>query len=260
MSARPAVTTDSAAVPTPRLSRRMEAWSSLWDLPELAGSVSVVFSRRLTSTLARCRPAEGRIVLGADLRNAPASRLDEVLFHELAHVAVHRLGPTWCGGRTRGAPRATIPECVVGMDVPAALGASRLMLDLVAHEIRFYRPPRGRREPVAVPEIGTLNARAGLGADCIAMVRRQGQIHAGPRVPPPRGASPQSRQKPADQEKAPRMGYRRALLDHLAEYKSAVLGIHEDGVWRRNGKTYPHILPDVAGEAKPLRCDMPAVP
>ena len=40
------------------------------------------------------------------------------------------------------------------------------------------------------------------------------------------------------------MGYRRALLGHLAEYKSAVLGIHEDGVWRRSGKTYPHILPE----------------
>ena len=81
----------------------MEAWSKLWDLPELSESVSVVFSRRLTSTLARCRPAEGRIVLRADLRDAPARRLDEVLCHELAHVAVHRLhgpsakphGPEW---------------------------------------------------------------------------------------------------------------------------------------------------------------------
>ena len=37
-------------------------------------------------------------------------------------------------------PERYHPDCVVGMDVPAALGASRLVLDPAAGEIRFYRP------------------------------------------------------------------------------------------------------------------------
>ena len=31
------------------------------------------------------------------------------------------------------------------------------------------------------------------------------------------------------------MDYRKQLLEHMAMYKAAVLGVHEDGVWRKNG-------------------------
>lgn len=37
--------------------------------------------------------------------------------------------------------------------------------------------------------------------------------------------------------------YKTTLLVHLATYKNAVLGVHEDGVWSRNNRLYPHILP-----------------
>ena len=37
--------------------------------------------------------------------------------------------------------------------------------------------------------------------------------------------------------------YKTALLAHLATYKRQFLGVHEDGVWARNNRPYPHILP-----------------
>jgi len=38
--------------------------------------------------------------------------------------------------------------------------------------------------------------------------------------------------------------YRRRLLAHLARYKTARLGVRENGVWSRNGRPYSHILPE----------------
>lgn len=63
----------------------------VWGLPDLAGTVDIRFSRRLHRSLARCRPADGRITLNSDLQSVAPGRLAEVLCHELAHVAVHRL-------------------------------------------------------------------------------------------------------------------------------------------------------------------------
>jgi len=40
------------------------------------------------------------------------------------------------------------------------------------------------------------------------------------------------------------MNYRMRLLHHLATYKSATLNVHKDGIWRKNGKPYAHILPE----------------
>ena len=37
--------------------------------------------------------------------------------------------------------------------------------------------------------------------------------------------------------------YSERLLAHLARYKTAGLGIAEDGIWTRTGQRYPHILP-----------------
>jgi hypothetical protein len=91
----------SASLPV-GIHERLVDWSARWAVPGLATSVVVTFSRQLVSTLARCQPAEGRIVLRADITGDP-ERLTEVLCHELAHVAVHRLygpeakphGPEW---------------------------------------------------------------------------------------------------------------------------------------------------------------------
>lgn len=42
--------------------------------------------------------------------------------------------------------------------------------------------------------------------------------------------------------------YKSVLLAHLANYKSDVLGVNEDGVWSRNKRAYSHILPSEKGE------------
>jgi predicted SprT family Zn-dependent metalloprotease len=83
------------APPIPRrLYRDIQRWGRVWGIPGLAGELRIVFSKRLRMTLARCRPAEKRIVLRHDLRRATSRRLDEVLCHEAAHVATHILyGP-----------------------------------------------------------------------------------------------------------------------------------------------------------------------
>ena len=82
----------------------VNTWSKLWGLPDLSATISISFSSRLRSTLARCRPAHARVVLRADLRNADPSFIAEVLCHEVAHVATYRLhgrsaaphGKEWC--------------------------------------------------------------------------------------------------------------------------------------------------------------------
>ena len=71
-------------------------------MPDLAASVSVRFSSRLTRSLGRADAATGRIALAAFLAEDPAL-LDAALCHELAHLAAFRLvgtaerphGPTW---------------------------------------------------------------------------------------------------------------------------------------------------------------------
>lgn len=42
--------------------------------------------------------------------------------------------------------------------------------------------------------------------------------------------------------------YAARLKKHLSNYKTIREGIHEDGIWRRNRKPYPHILPVQAFE------------
>jgi hypothetical protein len=44
-------------------------------------------------------------------------------------------------------------------------------------------------------------------------------------------------------EFAETLGYREAMWPHLADYKVSALGIAQNGIWRKNRKKYPHILP-----------------
>jgi len=103
-------------IPEP-LREKARCWEEVWGLPGLLDSVTVEFSTRMRVSLGLCRPVQGRIRLAASLRNGGAdagtgglsasdtrsSLLEEVLCHELAHVAVHRLygrrakphGPEW---------------------------------------------------------------------------------------------------------------------------------------------------------------------
>jgi predicted SprT family Zn-dependent metalloprotease len=74
-----------------QLYRDIQRWGRVWGIPTLAGELRVVFSKRLRTTLARCRPAEKSIVLQHDLSRATLRRLNEVLCHEAAHVATYML-------------------------------------------------------------------------------------------------------------------------------------------------------------------------
>jgi len=76
------------------ITRCLERWEQLWALPGLAGRVRVQFSSRLRSSWGRAYPRRGLITLASSLRAAPSRRLQEVLCHEVAHVAVHwKYGP-----------------------------------------------------------------------------------------------------------------------------------------------------------------------
>lgn len=78
-------------------------WAAEWGIPDLTDDVVVAFSSRLKVSLGRCNPATGRISLRRDLQTDRKSQLPEVLCHEVAHVAVHRIygphaaphGPEW---------------------------------------------------------------------------------------------------------------------------------------------------------------------
>jgi len=97
---------------------QVERWEAAWGLPGLSDSVTVEFSRRLRSSFGNCRSAEGKIRLAERLRNGNRRLLEEILCHELAHVAVHRLhgprarphGPEWrrLMARAGFSPRARI--------------------------------------------------------------------------------------------------------------------------------------------------------
>jgi predicted SprT family Zn-dependent metalloprotease len=85
------------------LRSKAQQWEELWGLPGMTESVTVEFSRRFRSSLGQCRPVQGWIRLAAHLETGNDDLLEEVLCHELAHVAVHRLhgrrvrphGPEW---------------------------------------------------------------------------------------------------------------------------------------------------------------------
>lgn len=74
---------------------RSEAFLTLWGISELAGYLDIQFSNRLRSSLGRTRVDMHRVRLNPLLINNDESLLDEVLCHELAHIAVYeRFGTT----------------------------------------------------------------------------------------------------------------------------------------------------------------------
>lgn len=76
---------------------------SLWCMPEVACRVDIQFSKRLRSTLGRTRVDIYRVRLNPLLAKANDGLLEEVICHELAHIAVYERfggkakphGPEW---------------------------------------------------------------------------------------------------------------------------------------------------------------------
>lgn len=70
---------------------QIEELLSLWGMSDLAPSVDIAYSTRLTRSLGRTRVDRRRIRLNPVLAGADEKLFREVLCHELAHVVVHEL-------------------------------------------------------------------------------------------------------------------------------------------------------------------------
>jgi len=82
-------------------------WLQLWNTPSLAARTTIEWSPRLTRSLGRCYPERRLIRLAGFLNNGldegETALLEEVLCHELAHLAARELhgrnirphGPEW---------------------------------------------------------------------------------------------------------------------------------------------------------------------
>jgi predicted SprT family Zn-dependent metalloprotease len=87
----------------PPMKARIGAWAALWGLPGLERRVDVRFSDRLHTSLGRCVPSRGLVRMNRRLLELQPRLLEEVLCHELAHVAVFERyghlcrphGPEW---------------------------------------------------------------------------------------------------------------------------------------------------------------------
>lgn len=73
---------------TPALEADVLAWCTLWQVPELPGTLDIRFSGQLRTSLGRCHPVTGRIRLHDALKSGHDELLREVLCHEAAHAAV----------------------------------------------------------------------------------------------------------------------------------------------------------------------------
>jgi len=78
-------------------------WLHLWDVPHLESKSRIEWSRRLARSLGRCYPDRRSIRISSYLESAPDGLLQEVLCHEMAHLAARELhgrkarphGPEW---------------------------------------------------------------------------------------------------------------------------------------------------------------------
>ena len=66
-------------------------WLQTWKTPGLAGQTRIEISPRLTRSLGRCYPDKRLIRIASYLESAPDGLLQEVLCHEMAHLATREL-------------------------------------------------------------------------------------------------------------------------------------------------------------------------
>ncbi len=87
------------------LHQKADEYFELWRMSDLIGQVRISYSNHLTSTLGRSRVDTQQVRLNPELAHTDQYFLDEVLCHELAHIAVYqKYGP---GKRPHGREWAT---------------------------------------------------------------------------------------------------------------------------------------------------------
>ncbi len=120
--------------------------ATLWAIPDLAARVNIAYSTRLRRSLGRAVPATGRIRLHPGLQHADPQLLDEVLVHELAHIAAYLLyGP---GRRPHGHEWRRLVEQAgrtarvrIDVDLPPATPARRRTKRQCARRAERYPTP-----------------------------------------------------------------------------------------------------------------------
>jgi predicted SprT family Zn-dependent metalloprotease len=71
------------------LARWLTQWSGIWQVPRLDDNVDIRFSRRMRTSLGRCRADTGRININSILLQEHEELLKEVVCHEVAHVVAY---------------------------------------------------------------------------------------------------------------------------------------------------------------------------
>ena len=104
------------------LAESLDRWRHLWDVPHLEAKSRIEWSPRLTRSLGRCYPNRRLIRIASCLEGetAPEELLQEVLCHEMAHLAARELhgrnvrphGPEWKALMTSAGyePRTRLPS------------------------------------------------------------------------------------------------------------------------------------------------------
>ncbi len=98
----------------------LRLWLETWNTPGLAAQTRIEISSRLTRSLGRCYPDKRLIRIASHLEAAPDRLLQEVLCHEMAHLAARELhgrnvrphGPEWKALMTSAGfePRTRLPS------------------------------------------------------------------------------------------------------------------------------------------------------
>jgi predicted SprT family Zn-dependent metalloprotease len=66
----------------------------LWEIKSIEHEITIEFSSRITRSLGRTQPLRKIVRLNPDLLRSLSKHLEEVLCHEIAHIAaVHKYGP-----------------------------------------------------------------------------------------------------------------------------------------------------------------------
>jgi hypothetical protein len=100
--------------------RSLDRWLHLWTVPELKAKSRIEWSSRLTRSLGRAFPEKRLIRIASFLSTADEPLLEEILCHEMAHLATRELyglksrphGPEWKALMVKAGfePRTRLPS------------------------------------------------------------------------------------------------------------------------------------------------------